>query len=337
MLCKYDKYWYTDFFSDIPADIKVKMSEDANLFYSESYYNFYNKNTGSVFYFYSDKMILMAGIQKKLFFKWVNLPSEPYVFSETEDGDLTDFLNAFICVCKKMSVDWVAPTAATAFFKAAPSNAIEIPFGSHVIDLENDVDILWSNIHSKHRNVIRNAEKKGVKVVQGGIELLDDYIKIDNDTWERSGKKSVISDYCKKLLEDMPEFVKIYMAYYEGEPQSGAIYLQNKQMSYYMYGASKNNPLTGATNLLHWVAINDAKMAGIKKYSFVGCRINEDENSKYHGIQRFKARFGGELLVGKMFKVIINSTRYKLYKLLKKLRDKQEVKDVIDQEIHKWR
>jgi lipid II:glycine glycyltransferase (peptidoglycan interpeptide bridge formation enzyme) len=82
------------------------------------------------------------------------------------------------------------------------------------------------------------------------------------------------------------------MAYKEGEPQAGAILCYNQAMCYYMH-ASRNHSFTGQRNLLQWRAMLDMKAAGVKKYSFVGCRINEDENSKYHGIQRFKERFGG--------------------------------------------
>ena len=132
------------------------------------------------------------------------------------------------------------------------------------------------------------------------------------------------------------------MAYLDGEPQSGAFFYFNKQMCYYMYGANKNNPHNGSGNLLQWKAILDMKAAGVKRYSFVGCRINEDENSKYHGIQRFKERFGGELIQGFMFKMDFNPFMRKLFNLVVSLRSFVSshkyvpFKDVIDQEIHKW-
>ena len=74
----------------------------------------------------------------------------------------------------------------------------------------------------------------------------------------------------------------------------------------------------------------------VRKYSFVGCRIQEDADSKYHGIQRFKQRFGGELIVGKMFKVILNPGKYRLFQILQKMKNGYWVQDVVDQEIGKW-
>ena len=90
-------------------------------------------------------------------------------------------------------------------------------------------------------------------------------------------------------------------------------------------------------NYLHWRAIRDFKQEGVKKYSFVGCRINEDIDSKCHGIQRFKERFGGTLFVGYMFKVILKPFKYKLFRLLQRIKNGRWVKDVVDQEIEKWR
>ena len=65
-------------------------------------------------------------------------------------------------------------------------------------------------------------------------------------------------------------------------------------------------------------------------------RINEDEDSKYHGIQRFKERFGGELIRGYMFKTILIPWKYKLFHLAYNIKNKQKLTDVIEQEIHKW-
>ncbi|MDY4812762.1 MAG: hypothetical protein SO152_02785, partial [Ruminococcus sp.] len=64
--------------------------------------------------------------------------------------------------------------------------------------------------------------------------------------------------------------------------------------------------------------------------------------SKYHGIQRFKERFGGELIQGYMFKIDFNTIYHFLFNILVALssfrysKRFQLPKDVVDQEIHKW-
>ncbi len=326
---------YTQRYDDIPDDIK-KCLKTANVYYEEDYCMYEKKHHHSPIYIYDDSQILVVFICRKYIFRYVMLPTEPFVWSGK--GSDSNFMDYVADICQTVfKVDWMGCTGTGALFMEVPKKSVSIPFGSHVIDLTMAQESLWNRIHSKHRNVIRNAEKKNVSIVSGGIELLDDYEKIDEETWERSGQKASTRKHAEEMLQSIPEHVKIYMAYHEGIPQSGAIFLMNEAMSYYMYGASRNKPITGAGNYLQWIAINDAKQAGIKKFSFVGCRINEDKDSKYHGIQRYKERFGGDLIIGKMFKTVFHPGKYCLYKLLASVKAQKIYKDIIDQEYWKWK
>ena len=55
-------------------------------------------------------------------------------------------------------LDWSDRGSST--FKAAPCGAEAIPFGSHIVTLDNTEENLWSAVHSKHRNVIRKARQR---------------------------------------------------------------------------------------------------------------------------------------------------------------------------------
>ena len=317
--------------------------ENYNVFYSDSVLNGYNKPGDTLIFLYTKKYIVPVTISKRGVFKYAHICIEPAVIKDGEET-LKTFLDD---VCKylrdEVKVQWINQTSAAAFFMDYPTGSKHIPFGSHVIDLSLSEEDLWKNVHSKHRNVIKKAEKDGVIIECGRSQkLVEDYHSIDIDTWNRSNKAAATENHWKKLMETMGENCVIYIAYLDGEPQSGAFFYWNKQMCYYMYGANKNNPHTGSGNLLQWRAILDMKAQGVKKYSFVGCRINEDENSKYHGIQRFKERFGGELVQGYMFKIDFNPLMRKLFNMVVSLRGFASThkylpfKDVIDQEIHKW-
>lgn len=315
--------------------------EHFNVFYSEGIMKV--KLGDNIVILYSDKYVIPVTVSKRGIFHYAHLNVEPAII---KDGDetLKSFLNDVCAYLKNsLKVQWINQTSAASFFMNYPTGSKHIPFGSHVIDLSLDEETLWKNVHSKHRNVIKKAEKDGVVIECGRTQkLVEDYHSIDVDTWNRSSKKAAATNHWKKLLDELGENAIIYMAYLDGEPQSGAFFYFNKQMCYYMYGANKNNPHNGSGNLLQWKAILDMKAAGVKRYSFVGCRINEDENSKYHGIQRFKERFGGELIQGFMFKMDFNPFMRKLFNLVVSLRSFVSshkyvpFKDVIDQEIHKW-
>lgn len=317
--------------------------EHYNVFYSEGILKEGQKSGNEILFLYSDKYVIPVTLSKRSIFYYAHLNVEPAIIKDGEET-LKSFLDDVCTYLKNtLKVQWINQTSAASFFMDFPTGSKHIPFGSHVIDLSLDEDSLWKNVHSKHRNVIKKAEKDGVTIECGRTQkLVEDYHNIDIETWNRSSKKAAATNHWKELLDDLGENAIIYMAYLDGEPQSGAFFYFNNQMCYYMYGANKNNPHIGSGNLLQWRAILDMKTAGVKKYSFVGCRINEDENSKFHGIQRFKERFGGELVQGYMFKMNFNALMRKLFNVAVSLKGLKSsfkyhpYKDIIDQEIHKW-
>ena len=190
---------------------------------------------------------------------------------------------------------------------------------------------------AKHRNMVRRAERDGVVVKIGGLELLDDYCYLDAQTWKRSDRKPINRIMYENILRYMPTSSFIAISYFEGKPQTGMLSYYNNQMMYYMYGASIDRPAIGANNYLHWIIINEMKKRGVKKYSFVGFRIDVDPNSKLAGIQHFKKGFGGELVEGYMFKATFSKSKKNLFEFLYMLKNKaRHSKDTIDQEASKW-
>lgn len=325
-------------------DILLNSEDDANVFYSDNYASFERATNNTYIFLYSENYVLACRISNKACFIYVHFPSEPIKYNQCGNESLKEFLNDIVQYLRQeLNVQWINMNDAASLFMDYPDGAVKIPFGSHVIDLSLDEEALWKNVHSKHRNVIKKAEKDGVIIKKGTTkQLIADYHKIDVETWSRSNRGAKGEDSLSEVINSLGDNVIIYMAYKDDEPQSGAIFFVNKQMCYYIYGANKNNQSTGSGNLLQWKAILDMKEAGVKKYSFVGCRINEDENSKFHGIQRFKERFGGELIQGYLFKIVFNKPMWVLFNLLVSIKSFKQNKgfkfpqDVIDQEINKW-
>ncbi len=319
-------------------------NDSVNIFFNEDYINLKLTPTAESFLLYSDSWVIPAIVKKKSVFRYAEFLSEPYTFKSESSETQKAFLNdASEYLRKKKKVQWINQSSTTALFANYPDKADVIPFGSHIIDLTNDEDTLMAKMHSKHRNVVKKAIKDGVIIKAGGAELLEDYYLIDKETWERSSLNGYSKEYYKAILESLPNNTCIYISYLNDQPQTGAIIIYNKQMSYYMYGASIKGAHNGAGNLLQWEVIRDMKRRFVLKYSFVGCRINVDESSKYYGIQRFKERFGGALFEGYLFKVIYNKFNYKIYQYLISLAASLKArkiiicKDVIDQEIYKWK
>ena len=75
-----------------------------------------------------------------------------------------------------MGADVVIPATTNTIFRTYPDGATAAPYGSYVVDLTQTEEALWNKVHSKHRNVIRNAPLGiAVSVVEGtGSAVISD-------------------------------------------------------------------------------------------------------------------------------------------------------------------
>ncbi len=243
------------------------------------------------------------------------------------------FLNEVVEYVKEQRIaDYIAAPHTCALFGAVPEGSISCPFGSYVIDLTKSEEELFDSIHSKHKNVIRKAQKDGV-IITNANEYKEACWKLINATAARQHLGGISETEFKKLSAS-PNW-DFYVALYNGEPVGASLLAWSSYSSYYMNGGSAEKTHSGAMNLLHWTAIQDMKRRGVKWYDFVGARINPVSGSKQEGIQRFKSRFGGELRTGFIWKYSISPFKVSLYSTIisvKNFLKHTYTKDIIDQE-----
>ena len=281
-------------------------------------------------YIVHDSFVLPFYIKKKLFFRYLLFTlGDSGVTTEDRISYLLNEVTGFIK--KNLPVDFILTQHVTALFSCCPQGSVNCFFGSYVVDLSLDEDALFANLHTKHRNVIKKAEKDGVRV-SCGVENRGVCEALIQSTLERQH----IGLLSQGMLEGLSrvKHMDYWVASFEGELQGAAILLWSENRSaYYMFGGSAVKPHAGAMNLLHWSAMKLMKERGVKYYDFVGARINPDEGSKYEGIQRFKSRFGGELKKGYLWKMPLNKFKYKLFCwLVAAKQGRNYCGDVIDQE-----
>lgn len=325
--------------SELPAEIAGSLV-NANVFFSEAFWNHTSDTSTEVKYIYNDVYIQVVVIHRiKAVFRTAVMPTEPFCFS---DGD-TDFITmqTFLdCVMevlqKNLHVDWLSVTPASTLFQAYPTQSKRIKFGNYVLSLAGEDEDVFARITSKHRNMIRRGVKSGIEVKFGGVELLDDYLKVDRQTWERSGESVDHTEFYRKYVEGFGDNSLLGIAYKDGVPQCGLLGIYNEAMFYYMFGASADHPEPGSTHYLQWRAMQYLRTKGVRAYNFVGCRLNVDVGSKYENIQRFKKGFGGELFECYLFKTVFNPLKKKLFDFLLMRVSGKVSRDVIDQEIEKW-
>lgn len=241
------------------------------------------------------------------------------------------FLNSAVEYFRSAGMDIIIPATTNTIFRTHPDGAIAAPYGTYSIDLGKSDEVLWNNLHSKHRNVIRNATKKGV-IIETGMNHLTAAYGLICDTFRRSKLGFMSYGAFERYILSLGEYVKIFVAVNQGALQGCAVIPFSNHSAYYVYGGTMPGPITGAMNLLHWEAIRHFRQLEVKRYDFVGVRINPEKGSKQEGLKMFKERFGGQLVQGHIWKYRLSPLKSFAYSFAVRL---LRGGDIVDREHHK--
>lgn len=191
------------------------------------------------------------------------------------------------------------------------------PNKTSIIDLNKTEDEILNNMHQKTRYNIRLAEKKGVKIREGDIEDFDGFWRIMKDTVDRDGFRLHSQEHYQKIFELDKDFVKLFLAEYNGKIIAAVLSIFFGDMITYVHGASANeNRNVMAPYLLHWHIIRRGKARGYKYYD-----LNGVDEKKWPGVTRFKMGFGGEITeYPGTFDLVFNQAWYNVYKILRIIR-----------------
>jgi hypothetical protein len=241
------------------------------------------------------------------------------------------FLNSAAAYLEKAGADMIIPATTNAIFRTFPDGATAAPYGTYIIDLTQPEEVLWKKLSESHRRKVRLAMKQGVEVAEG-VSYIDRAYDLVRDTFKRSRMGFMHRNDFKRYIEGLGENVKISVAIHDSKIHACIIVPFSEYSAYYVYGGSVTEPIAGATNLLHWEAIRSFRKIGVKRYDFVGVRINPEKGSKQEGLSVYKERFGGMLHRGYIWKKSFRPLKYTAYSLgVRLLRDG----DIVDQERHK--
>lgn len=240
-------------------------------------------------------------------------------------------------------------------FKALAVNDYQIvtsqfiqPKDTLILDLSKSEEQLLSEMHPKTRYNIRLAEKKGVKVRIGAEEDFEKFWQLNLETASRDSFKTHPKNYYKKMLEVLsPDFLKLFLAEYEGKVLAANLVVFFGDTVTYLHGASSNEYRNlMAPHLVQWQQIREAKKLGFRYYDFWGLLPQKTqkvttENAKitkpqkaqiataetaegtetteshsWQGLTRFKRGFGGfEINYIGTFDLILDGFWYNIYRL----------------------
>ena len=158
-----------------------------------------------------------------------------------------------------------------------------------------DKEEMLASFHSKTRYNIRVAERKGVEVKIAGREAVGDFSRLMLETGVRDGFVVRSAEYFEKILENLGEHARLYMAYSEGVAIAGTLAIHYGDKVWYLYGASSNAHRNLMPNyLLQWSMIQWAVELGARVYDFRGVSGDLSESNPLYGLYRFKKGFNGD-------------------------------------------
>ena len=178
------------------------------------------------------------------------------------------------------------------------ANAVPMKPISNVIDLGKTIamdltspDVIWENIHSKNRNMIRKAEKNGITIEHGqGMDLFDKFIEIYNATMDKDHAEEYYyfkRPFYESIHNDLRDNYELFYAMYEGKPIAMSIMIYaNGRLNYHLSGSDIEYRNLAPSNLLLYKAALWGCEKGMKTFH-LGGGVGSGEDNLY----KFKAAF----------------------------------------------
>lgn len=155
-----------------------------------------------------------------------------------------------------------------------------------ILDLENDVEAAWKKLDAKVRNQVRKAEKSGLRVDTGHIELMDGFYEVFCRNMRDLGTPVYSKDFFRNVLSAFPVSTRIISVTLGGKTIASGILTWSKETLEVPWASSiRDYRDMCPNNLLYWEAIRFAIRNKSARFDFG--RSTPDE-----GTYRFKKQWG---------------------------------------------
>ncbi len=173
-------------------------------------------------------------------------------------------------------------------------------------------EVIWANITSPNRNMIRKAQKNGIRIYSGRYpEIYKTFREIYNGTMDKNNADSYYyfgEEFYESILNDLAENAQIFYAVYEGKIVAASIMLAaNGRMNYHLSGSLREYANLAPSNLLLYKAALWGSENGCKTLH-LGGGVGSGEDSLF----KFKKAFyrGDVLPQFHIGKKIFNKEKY---------------------------
>jgi len=196
------------------------------------------------------------------------------------------------------------------------------PRATMVVDLKPLEDDILHRMRSTHRQRIRNAIRDGIDIEVGTEPShLQDFYNMVLKSSQRQGFVLRDSGHFELVRQIFLKAGKglIFIARQNGRPAAAVLSLFFGSTCLYLHGGfDPEIKLTGATETLHWKAMQWAKQMGCTKYDFLGTGTKHPpmEGNRGYGLYSYKKGFGAELVyTAGYFELRRGKARYGLLRL----------------------
>jgi FemAB-related protein (PEP-CTERM system-associated) len=157
-----------------------------------------------------------------------------------------------------------------------------------LLDLAADVEGQWRAFNAKLRNQIRKAEKSGLQVVVGRLELLDGFYEVFAHNMRDLGTPVYGKSFFRNILDTFSDTTTIFAVYHETKMIAAGIGSWFKSSMEIPWASSISDyKMLCPNNMLYWEAIRFAIRSGFKRFDFGRSTPNE-------GTYNFKKQWGAK-------------------------------------------
>ena len=166
-----------------------------------------------------------------------------------------------------------------------------IPLGETIAMDLSSPEMIWNNLSSKNRNMIRKAIKNGVRIYHGQYpEIYQRFKDVYDATMDKDEADAYYyfsDEFYASLLEDLPENAQVFYAVKDNRVIAASIMLEcNGFMNYHLSGSVREYSSLAPTNLLLYKAALWGNAHGLRTL-YLGGGVGSGEDSLFKFKQSF--------------------------------------------------
>lgn len=147
-----------------------------------------------------------------------------------------------------------------------------IPWSDKVtmlLDLSGGIDVLWRSLPAKVRNQVRKAEKSGLSMITGGVELLDEFYKVFAVNMRDLGSPVHSLTFFREMGTALGHQMRVLLVRDGSSTVGGAVCLFFKDTMLVPWASSLRASFAKCpNNLLYWEAIQYGCKHGYRMFDF---------------------------------------------------------------------